>query len=655
MSMNIALSGLRAATTDLGVVSNNIANANTTGFKLSRAEFGDMVAGNSANSPGMGVQLEDISQQFKQGSVNSTGKTLDLAISGEGFFSIKQDGAALYTRAGSFDTDKDGYVVNSLGQNLQGYGVDATTGNLTSIVGNLLVDKADMEPTATTEIKTGVNLDANAIVPTIATFDPSDPSSFNSTTSLTVYDSLGNANRFDLYFIKTSTPLTWAVKATRNGGEPITPASASTGTPQTPTIYTSTVASSTIGIYRAPTDTASSAATATALNSTTAGTLDITGPAGTATGILVAVNDTAKSIAALVNAQQATTGVSAKAITQADLKITTTGGTFDLFGKNTTAQTIAIPTNSAAGLAALALAINNTTSTTGITAKINSNSNGLLLESATGDDIKINNVATGALSLQGVDQAGGLIGAAFPIDDTLPANAVSTVGGRLIYESTSSFTVTAGGGPPVTNLGSVTASLDEGSLQFDSKGLPVDSDTTTVGMQPIQLLFTVPAADLRATTGDIANGADPLLLTVDFSSTTQFGGAFSSNILTQDGYAKGRLTGMAVDKNGELSGQYNNGQSKLMGQVVLANFASVQGLQPVGDTNWAETSASGPALVGSPQTGTLGKLVPGALEASNVDLTEQLVNMISAQRNFQANSQVISTNSTLYQSILNIR
>ena len=651
MSMNIALSGLRAATTDLGVVSNNIANANTTGFKLSRAEFGDMVAGNSANSPGMGVQLEDISQQFKQGSVNSTGKTLDMAISGEGFFSIKQDGAALYTRAGSFDTDKDGYVVNSLGQNLQGYGVDATTGNLTSIVGNLLVDKADMEPTATTEIKTGVNLDANAIVPTIATFDPSDPSSFNSTTSLTVYDSLGNANRFDLYFIKTSTPLTWAVKATRNGGEPITPASASTGTPQTPTIYTSTVASSTIGIYRAPTDTASSAATATALNSTTAGTLDITGPAGTATGIPVAVNDTAKSIAALVNAQQATTGVSAKAITQADLKITATGGTFDLFGKNTTAQTIAIPANSAAGLAALALAINNTTATTGITAKLNSASNGLLLQSAAGDNIRIQGVTgVGVLGLQGVDQAGGLILPAVSVDATAP-NAVGTVGGRLIYESTSSFTVTAAG----TNLGTVTASLDEGSLQFDSKGLPVDSDTTTVGMQPIKLLFTVPAADLRATTGDIANGADPLLLTVDFSSTTQFGGAFSSNILTQDGYAKGRLTGMAVDKNGELSGQYNNGQSKLMGQVVLANFASVQGLQPVGDTNWAETSASGPALVGSPQTGTLGKLVPGALEASNVDLTEQLVNMISAQRNFQANSQVISTNSTLYQSILNIR
>ncbi|MBK8538295.1 MAG: flagellar hook-basal body complex protein [Candidatus Competibacteraceae bacterium] len=651
MSMNIALSGLRAATTDLGVVSNNIANANTTGFKLSRAEFGDMVAGNSANSPGMGVQLEDISQQFKQGSVNSTGKTLDMAISGEGFFSIKQDGAALYTRAGSFDTDKDGYVVNSLGQNLQGYGVDATTGNLTSIVGNLLVDKADMEPTATTEIKTGVNLDANAIVPTIATFDPSDPSSFNSTTSLTVYDSLGNANRFDLYFIKTSTPLTWAVKATRNGGEPITPASASTGTPQTPTIYTSTVASSTIGIYRAPTDTASSAATATALNSTTAGTLDITGPAGTATGIPVAVNDTAKSIAALVNAQQATTGVSAKAITQADLKITATGGTFDLFGKNTTAQTIAIPANSAAGLAALALAINNTTATTGITAKLNSASNGLLLQSAAGDNIRIQGVTgVGVLGLQGVDQAGGLILPAVSVDATAP-NAVGTVGGRLIYESTSSFTVTAAG----TNLGSVTASLDEGSLQFDSKGLPVDSDTTTVGMQPIKLLFTVPAADLRATTGDIANGADPLLLTVDFSSTTQFGGAFSSNILTQDGYAKGRLTGMAVDKNGELSGQYNNGQSKLMGQVVLANFASVQGLQPVGDTNWAETSASGPALVGSPQTGTLGKLVPGALEASNVDLTEQLVNMISAQRNFQANSQVISTNSTFYQSILNIR
>jgi flagellar hook protein FlgE len=429
MSMNIALSGLKAATTDLGVVSNNIANANTTGFKLSRAEFGDMVSGNSANSPGMGVQLEQIGQQFKQGSVSSTGKTLDLAINGEGFFSVKQDGAALYTRAGIFDTDSDGFVVNSLSQNLQGYGVDAMTGNLTSIVGDLRVDTADMQPTATTLVEAGVNLDANAIVPTVSTFDPANPNSFNSTTSLTVYDSLGNSNRFDLYFIKNATVLTWDVRATRNGGEPFT-----TAPPVAPTIYT---------------------------------------PAAVAPSTLA-------------------------------------------------------------------------------------------------------------------------------------------------------------------------------NLQFNSSGLPIDSDPSVPGSQPIKLGFSIPATDL-------ANGAAALDITVDFGDTTQFGGPFSPNSLTQDGYAKGRLTGINVDKNGELSGRYNNGQSKLMGQVVLANFASVQGLQPVGDTNWIETSASGPALVGAPQTGTLGKLVPGALEASNVDLTEQLVNMISAQRNFQANTQVINTNGTLYQAILNIR
>lgn len=117
----------------------------------------------------------------------------------------------------------------------------------------------------------------------------------------------------------------------------------------------------------------------------------------------------------------------------------------------------------------------------------------------------------------------------------------------------------------------------------------------------------------------------------------------------------GLFTGISIDNQGIIYNRYSNGKSVPAGQVALANFANPQGLQPIGDTNWVETAASGQVLVGAPQTGTLGTLVSGALEGTNVDLTQELVKMITAQRSFQANTQVITTNNTLYQAILNIR
>jgi len=153
-------------------------------------------------------------------------------------------------------------------------------------------------------------------------------------------------------------------------------------------------------------------------------------------------------------------------------------------------------------------------------------------------------------------------------------------------------------------------------------------------------------------------GAAPLNLTLNYASnvaTTQYGGPFSINSLAQDGFMTGRLTGVDVGEDGIVTARYNNGESKALGQVVLANFANSQGLRQMGDSNWVETADSGPALVGAPGTASLGMIQSGALEASNVDLTEQLVNLITAQRNFQANAQVISTADTITQTIINIR
>ena len=153
-------------------------------------------------------------------------------------------------------------------------------------------------------------------------------------------------------------------------------------------------------------------------------------------------------------------------------------------------------------------------------------------------------------------------------------------------------------------------------------------------------------------------GAEPTDITLNLLSTTpitQFGTRFSVSALTQNGYTSGRLSGIDIDDSGIIRARYSNGQTRTLGQVSLADFSNPQGLRQLGDTNWAESFASGVPLLGTPGSGSLGQLQSGALEASNVDLTGQLVNMIKAQRNFQANAQVITTADTVTQTIINIR
>lgn len=145
MAFEAATSGLRAASADLDVIGNNVANANTTGFKSSRGEFADVYAtsifGSSTTATGNGVRLTDVSQQFTQGTVSFTNNNLDLAVNGDGFFRLSDGGSILYTRAGAFSSDRDGYLVNSNGQRLTGFLSDGT-GRITGQVGDLKIDMA---------------------------------------------------------------------------------------------------------------------------------------------------------------------------------------------------------------------------------------------------------------------------------------------------------------------------------------------------------------------------------------------------------------------------------------------------------------------------------------------------------------------------------
>jgi flagellar hook protein FlgE len=150
-------------------------------------------------------------------------------------------------------------------------------------------------------------------------------------------------------------------------------------------------------------------------------------------------------------------------------------------------------------------------------------------------------------------------------------------------------------------------------------------------------------------------GAAAQTMSISFASTSQYGSAFGVNSLNQNGFTSGHMTSFSTGSDGMILGKYSNGQSRTLGQVVLANFSNAQGLQPLGGNQWAETSTSGTPLVGTPGSASLGVLKTSATEDSNVDLTAELVNMITAQRVYQANAQTVKTQDQILQTIVNLR
>ena len=197
----------------------------------------------------------------------------------------------------------------------------------------------------------------------------------------------------------------------------------------------------------------------------------------------------------------------------------------------------------------------------------------------------------------------------------------------------------------------------------------VDGVNVTVGGNPAaDIQFTTSGA-LDTTLGDVnalgqitldpftpsGGGAQITGLTMDYSSTTQFGSGFAVNELTQDGYTSGRLSGVEVDSSGIVFARFTNGQSEPLGKIALARFNNNQGLRQIGDTSWSESFASGEVQLGEAGTSSFGLVQSGALENSNVDIAQQLVNLITAQRNFQANAQVITTADAITQAVINLR
>ena len=419
MAFTTALSGVNAAQSDLDVISNNIANSSTTGFKTGRAEFGDVYAqsllGTTTPTPGQGVKVTGITQQFSQGDLEFTDNALDVAINGDGFFQVKDQGVVEYTRAGAFKIDKDGFVSTVSGARVQGYQVDATSGDVTGTIGDIQTQASLLAAKATTKATFSGNLDARDGNKTAANFLANDASTYHATTSMAVFDSQGNARSLDLYFIKTADNTFSVMSFLTNNA--------------TPPVSTSTTANATTPLI---------------------------------TGLPFATN-----------------------------------GTYDAAG------------------------------------------------------------------------GGG--------DKGLASIAVAA-----------------------------------------------------------------------------ANGVDAFAIALDVTGLTQFGSNFAINTATQNGYSAGQLSSIEVSDVGLVSARYSNGISASLGQFALADFGNPNGLQPVGSTNWVETFKSGKPVLNKAGDNALGLIQGFALEQSNVAITQELVDLIVAQRNFQANAQVVQAEDAITQTIINM-
>jgi flagellar hook protein FlgE len=503
MGYQQGLSGLSASSSDLDVIGNNIANANTVGFKSGAAQFADMYANSVAtavgNQVGIGTKLAEVQQQFSQGTITSTNQALDVAINGNGFFQLSNNGSLVYSRNGVFQLDKNGFITNAQGLQLMGYAANSSGIINTAQTVPLTVPTANIAPQATTKIVAGLNLNAQdplmlgtpTVTPTLA------GGSTLTTPGATITNTASGTNN-DNYTVNFTSPTTYTVTDTTLG-------------------------------------TTSAAATYTA-------------------GSAISLGN---------------------------------GQTITFNGTPATGDSVAI--------APTPVAFNQNSSST-------------------------YNYST---STTVYDSLGGS----------------QTVNMYFAKTSAGTWNVYAG-----TSTG--TASLI-GHANFNSSGTLLGT-TTAAGVAtttPFAYNFSIPTTDGSST---------PQNLTLNIAGTTQYGGKDGVNSLQPDGYAAGTLTSFTIGADGTLTGNYSNQQTAALGQIVLANFSNQNGLVNLGNNEFQQTSQSGVAQISAPGSTNHGVLQGGAVENSNVDLTSELVNLITAQRNYQANAQTIKTQQTVDQTLINL-
>lgn len=254
--------------------------------------------------------------------------------------------------------------------------------------------------------------------------------------------------------------------------------------------------------------------------------------------------------------------------------------------------------------------------------------------------------ATGLEIGLNLDSREGVIAAAFNVGDPTTYNSSTSA---TVYDSL--------GNPHLVSLFFKKTAANQWDLYTN-----IDGGAATSAAGSPDLVFnntgtlTTPATGIVAQSFAVTTGAvTPLNFNLNLTGSTQYGNIFGVNSITQDGYTSGRLSGLSVASDGTIQGRYSNGQTRDLAQVVLGNFNNPNGLTSLGNNQWAETADSGQPLIGVPGSGSLGVIQSAAIEESNVDLTAELVNMITYQRAYQANAQTIKTQDSILQTLVNLR
>ena len=525
MGYQQGLSGLSAASSDLDVIGNNIANANTVGFKSGTAEFADLYANSVATAVGqqvgIGTQLSEVQQQFSQGTITTTDQALNVAINGNGFFQMSNNGTLTYSRNGVFQLNNQGYITNAQGLELMGYAANSSGVINTAQTVPLQVPTANIAPQASATITAGLNLNAqdNLMVGSPTVVAQGTPGGSLATPVATVTNAASGSN---------TDPYTISFASDGSGGFTYTVQDTSTATPVT---------------------TASGAYT---------------------TGMAIALG----------NGESVTFP---------------TGTPADGDSYNVTSTPITFNQNDST-------TYNYSTSTTVY------------------------------------DSLGG--------SQSLNMYFAKTGAGTWdVYAGTSSTTATLVGQATFNSSGKLVSTTQPVTTTDNTTVPPTVTTTETATATLGGFTFSVPTADGSST---------PQNLTLNIGTTTQYGGKDGVNSLLTDGFAAGTLTGFSVGADGTLTGSYSNGQTAALGQIVLANFANQNGLTDLGNNQYGQTAASGVAQISAPGSTNHGVLQGGAVEDSNTDLTSELVNLITAQRNYQASAQTIKTQQTVDQTLINL-
>jgi flagellar hook protein FlgE len=569
MGFQQGLSGLNASSRALDVIGNNIANSQTVGYKTSSSQFADVFAAslNGAGSTpvGIGAKVANVVQQFTQGNVSVTNNPLDTAINGGGFFQMQDTtGSTVYSRNGQFQLNKEGYIVN--GQGLQLKGIMAVNGvvaqgsppvplrlfNPTESLSG--TPQATGESDTATGVQANLNLDSRLAPPTTIPFKGvGDPTSYNQSTAVTIYDSLGNPHTFSMYFAKLS-PAEGVAKA----------------------------------------ENASAGASRTAMEAALSVEIADATEGASATAVVGSIETDVQTMLTELQTQEA----------------------------NYDAAMALDPVDTAAAKTAI-----QAMTTAVVNFKTNAVSNAV---TAANEPLNPNVTTHAETALAAVLTLG-----ANEVANRWLTYATMTNPDGTIVDLSEDGTKTIDGNP-IDYLGT-----ELGTTRFNTSGV-LTSAELTVNLTAAQLGY--PA------------GVNALQFDVNFKGSTQYGAPFAVNALLQDGYSSGSLAGFNIGGDGIVLGRYTNGQTKAVGQVILAAFRNPQGLQPLGDNVWAQAPNSGDPILGEPgSSGQYGVLQSASLEDSNVDLTGELVNMITLQRVYQANAQTIKTQDSILQTLVNLR